>query len=43
MGEPGKPKPDARGEVRRGFGVVYFGFPRSKIRRGGSIRPSDFG
>jgi len=43
LSEHGKPKPDARGEVRRGLGTVDLGFPQSKARRGSSIRRSDSG
>jgi hypothetical protein len=43
LGEHGKPKPDALGEVRRGLGAVDLGFPQSKVRRGGSIRLADSG
>jgi hypothetical protein len=41
--EHGETMPDARGEVQRGFETFELGFPRSKLRRGGSIRLSGSG
>jgi hypothetical protein len=42
LDECGKPNP-TRVEVRRGLEAIDFGFPRLKVRRGGSIRISDSG
>jgi hypothetical protein len=43
LSEHGKTNPDARGEVRCGLETVDLGFPRFKVRRGGSIRFSESG
>ena len=41
--EHGETMSDARAEVRRGLEIVGPGFPRSKVRRGVSIRLTEFG
>jgi hypothetical protein len=43
LSEHGKTNLDARGEVRCGLETVGRGFPRFKVRRGGSIRFSESG